>query len=146
MTRKRLIFGGMFVFLTGALISSAFEWLQPITAIKIKNASTKVIAAVDISYGGIDDNYGHINGSIAPGEIVIFKWITESESGYQLWITFDDGAQLTGGFGYAERGSYVEESIFSDRIESSSPDLLTFGILHNSPTDTTRNSGLPEKL
>lgn len=135
--RARSVFYFLFVFFAGALTSSNFEWLQPTTAIEVRNASNKVIRYVDIEYQGIGDHKGRIAENLTHGQAVIFKWATEGEGSYRLHVIFEDGSEVHGGAGYIERGSLFRETVESARVMSQLPVRLTFGLLYHSGWDST---------
>jgi len=128
----------LLLFLAGALTSSIFEWLHPITAIEVKNASSKVIKYLDIEYRNMGDHRGRIAENVRPGHTVTFKWATESEASYHLLVTFDDGSQIAGGAGYTSRGDTVREVIESTRVLSALPVKFMFGLPNAEARDTTR--------
>jgi len=109
----------LIVFFAGSLTSSIHEWLQPITTIRVTNASDQVIERLDIQYSsssaGIELK-GRIGASIAPGERVVFKGPTYSEASYQLTAHFVDGSQITGGSGYVERGKTTADAVSKDKV------------------------------
>lgn len=129
------------VFLAGALISSIFQWLAPITTIEVTNASSKVIQSLDITYTGMGEHKGHLIKGLKQGERVVFKWTTDGEASYQLHATFEDGTTIKGGAGYTQRGNTVKEAIEAKRVMSRLPVDLTFGFQHGEQIDTTSPGG-----
>lgn len=125
------------VFFAGALTSSVFELLAPITTIEVKNASNKVIKQLDIKYRGMGEHEGRIAESLKPGQVVTFKWTTEGEASYRLHATFEDGTEVKGGAGYTQRGDTVKEEIEAKRIMTRLPISFTLGSLHSASYDTT---------
>jgi hypothetical protein len=124
----------LLVFLSGAITSSIFEWLQPIATIEVRNASGKVIRHMDIDYRGMGDHKGRIAENLEPGQKATFKWITEGEGSYQLRVTFEDGTEVRGGAGYIERGDLIKESVESARVISQVPVWFTFGKMYHPAT------------
>lgn len=131
----------LLVYFVGALTSSVFEWLEPITTIEVTNASNKVIKQLDIKYRGMGEHEGRIAENLKPGQVVTFKWTTEGEASYRLHAIFEDGTEVKGGAGYTQRGNTVKESIEAKRVVSSLPIDFTFGLLHSAPRDTARFIG-----
>lgn len=128
----------LLVFFAGGLTSSVFEWLQPITTVEIKNVSAKTITEINIEHNGAGSHIVLLDSALKPGEKIEYKWITEGDAGYQLWSNFEDGSQVTGGLGYAQRGTKIKELIDSDRIMSSRQSMLTFGLIYNDPINSTK--------
>lgn len=128
----------LLVFFAGGLMSSVFEWLQPITTVEIKNVSSKTITEINIEHNGAGSHIVFLDSALKPSEKIKYKWITEGDTGYQLKATFDDGSQVAGGLGYAQRGTEIKELIDSDRIISSAQAMLTFGLIYNNPVNTTK--------
>lgn len=128
---------GLVIFFAGAIASSGFEWLQPITTIEVKNTSGKLIKYLDIEYRGLGVHKGRIAENIQHGQAVAFKWATEGEASYRLHVTFDDETQVLGGAGYTSRGDTVHEAIESKRILSSFPVPLTLGVAKGEFINTT---------
>lgn len=135
--RVRPVFYFLLVFLSGALTSSIFEWLQPITTIEVRNASNKVISHLDIEYRGMGDQRGRIAENLKPGQEMTFKWTTEGEGSYRLHVTFEDGTEIHGGAGYIERGNVIKEAVEAERVMSERPMRFTFGTQYHPPWDTT---------
>lgn len=125
------------VFFAGALTSSVFEWLAPITTIEVTNSSKKVIKQLDIKYRGMGKHEGRIAENLKPGQVVTFKWTTEGEASYRLHATFEDGTEVKGGAGYTQRGDTVKEEIEAKRIMTRLPISFTLGSLHSDSYDTT---------
>ncbi len=138
MSRTKKILVVLLIFFTGALTSSIFEWLQPITTVEIQNVSSKTITEINIEHNGLGSHIVRLATVLKPSEKTEYKWITDGEAGYQLWATFDDGSQVTGGLGYAERGTGIKEVIDSNRIMSSRQAMLTFGLIYNDPVNSTK--------
>lgn len=111
------------VFFAGSLVSSTFEWLQPITTVEITNSSELAIDRIDIKFGGQGEFQGVIRDGLAPGKTKVFKWVTHSESGYSLSANFSDGTAIVGGAGYTERGRTIVESISKDKVMSTESDF-----------------------
>lgn len=111
------------IFFAGSLVSSTFEWLQPITTVEITNSSDLTIDRIDIKFGGQGEFQGVIRDGLAPGKTKVFKWVTHSESGYSLRANFSDGAAIVGGAGYTERGRTIVESISKDKVMSTESDF-----------------------
>lgn len=139
--RSKAVLYFMLVFFTGAITSSIFEWLAPITTIQVTNASSKVIQSLKISYSGMGEHEGHLIEGLKPGQRVTFKWTTDGKASYRLHATFEDGTQIKGGAGYTQRGNTVKEAIGAERVMSSLPLDLTFGLKHSEPRDTTSPAG-----
>ena len=135
--RVRSICYFLLVFLSGALTSSIFEWLQPITTIEVRNASSKTIKYLDIEYQGMGDHRGRIAENLKPGQKTTFKWTTEGEGDYRLHVIFDDGTGVHGGAGYIERGDVIKETVEAERLMSERPMWFTFSLLFHPPWDTT---------
>ncbi len=141
MLRIRSLLLIAFSFLSGAFAAGAFEWLAPITTVKITNVSGKTIRHIDIEHRGMND--GSVEGSsrialgLQPDQQVTFKLITESEAGYRLNVTFEDGTTVNGGSGYTSRGATTLESISIQEITSQAPMALTFGLLYEEARVTT---------
>ena len=131
----------LLVFFAGALTSSVFEWLHPLTSIRVTNASGKVIKFLDITYRGMGEHKGHIAENLKPGQVMTFKWATDSEASYRLHVTFEDDTEVHGGAGYIERGSVIKEAIEAERVKSELPMWFTFGTLYHEPWDTTDREG-----
>lgn len=131
----------LFVFFTGAITSSIFEWYVPITTIKITNTSNKVIDQLDIKYRGIGEHSGRIAENLQPGQVVTFKWATYGKASYRLHATFNDGTEVKGGLGYVKRGETIKDAIESGRVMTAAPIWFTFGLLFHEPIDTTRPLG-----
>lgn len=129
------------VFFAGALTSSIFEWMAPITTIEVTNTSDKVIRSLNITYKGMGEHKGHLIDGLKPGQRVTFKWATDGEASYRLHATFEDGTEVKGGAGYTERGNKVKEAIEVKRVMSERPVWFTFGTLFHSPWDTTSPAG-----
>ncbi len=125
------------VFFAGGLTSSVFEWLDEITSVEITNSSHKTIKHLDITYSGLGDHHGRLANSFGPGEVVVFKWATIGEARYQLHAVFDDGTEVRGGRGYIVRGDVVKEAIRPTSVISRMPVMLSLGLLHHDPRDTT---------
>ena len=130
----------LLVFLSGAITSSIFEWLQPIATIEVRNASGKVIRHMDIDYRGMGDHKGRIAENLEPGQKTTFKWTTEGEGSYRLHVSFEDGTEVRGGAGYIERGDLIKESVESARVISQVPVWFTFGKMYHRPSDKTNES------
>lgn len=135
--RPKAILYFLVVFFAGALTSTAFEWLHPLTSVRITNASGKVIKSLDISYRGFGEHQGRIAKNLQPGKTIYFKWVNEGEADYWLHAIFDDGTEVKGGAGYLERGDVIKESIEAERVMSERPMLFTFSLLFHPPWDTT---------
>lgn len=131
----------LLVFFAGAMTSSIFEWLAPLTTIEVTNTSNKVIRRLDITYTGTGDHKGNLIDGLKPGQKVTFKWATDGEASYRLHATFEDGTEVKGGAGYTERGNTVKEAIEVKRVLSERPVCFTFGMLSHSPWDTTSPAG-----
>lgn len=127
----------LLVYFVGALTSSVFEWLAPITTIEVTNASNKVIKQLDINYRGMGEHEGRIAENLKPGQVVTFKWTTEGEASYRLHATFEDGTEIKGGAGYTQRGDTVKEEIEAKRIMTRLPISFTLSSLHSDSYDTT---------
>ena len=138
--RVRSVLYLLLAFFAGALTSSMLEWLQPVATIEVRNASNKVIRLLDIEYRGIGEHNGRIAENVKPGQEVTFKWTTESEGGYRLHVTFDDGTEVHGGAGYIERGSVIKEAVEVERVMSEHPIWFTFNLLFHQPWDTSFRS------
>jgi len=126
------------IFFAGALTSSIFEWLQPITTIEVTNASDKVIRSLDITYTGIGEHKGRLTENLQPGEKITFKWATDGEAAYLLHASFEDGSEIRGGVGYTQRGNTVKDAIEAKRVMSRLPVNWMFGLQHNPPSDSTK--------
>lgn len=113
--RAVMLFGA---FTAGSLMSTVFEWLQPITTIEITNASDTVIDHIDVEFRGNGEFQGRIAHGLVPGKTTAFKWITDGEASYRLAARFADGVEIIGGAGYTGRGRAVAESISKDKITS----------------------------
>ena len=111
------------IFFAGSMVSSTFEWLQPITTVEITNSSELTIDRIDIKFGGQGEFQGVIRDGLAPGKTTVFKWVTHSESGYSLRANFSDGTAIVGGAGYTERGRTIAESISKDKVMSTESDF-----------------------
>ena len=127
----------LIVFFVGALTSSLFEWLAPITTIEVTNASDKVIRSLDITYRGMGEHMGRLTEGLRPGEKIIFKWTTDGEASYRLHAIFEDGTEVKGGAGYMQRGNTVKEAIETKRVMSERPVWFTFGLGFHPPWETT---------
>lgn len=127
----------LLVFFAGALTSSVFEWLHPLTSIRVTNVSGKVIKFLDITYRGMGEHKGRIAENLKPGQVMTFKWATQGEASYRLHVAFEDGTEVHGGAGYLERGDVIRETVEAKRVMSERPVMLTFGILFHAPWDTT---------
>ncbi len=112
------------IFLAGALTSSAFEWLQEITTIELKNVSDQTIHHIDIRFRGQDEMQGRIGEGLKPNETKTFKWVTVSEASFEYLVTFADGHQLARTSEYTSRGQTVKDEIAADTITSTRTDLL----------------------
>ena len=123
MKRTKSVLYFLIVFFAGSLTSSINEWLQPITTIRVTNASDQVIERLNIQYSsssaGIELK-GRIGRLIAPGETVVFKGPTYSEASYQLTAHYSDGSQITGGSGYVERGKTTADAVSKDKVMTTS--------------------------
>lgn len=135
--KVRAVLYSVLVFFAGALTSSIFEWMAPITTIEVTNASGKVIKNLDIDYWGMGKQKGRIAQDMAPGKTITFKWASDSEASYGLRATFDDGTVVAGGAGYTQRGNTVKESIEAKRVLRSLPTDFVFGLQHSASRDTT---------
>jgi hypothetical protein len=111
------------IFFAGSLVSSTFEWLQPITTVEITNRSDLTIDRIEIKFGGQGEFQGVLRDGLAPGKTVAFKWVTHSESVYSLRANFSDGTAIVGGAGYTERGRTIAESISKDKVMSTESDF-----------------------
>ncbi len=129
------------VFFAGALTSSVFEWLTPITTIEVTNASNKVIKQLDIKYRGMGEHEGLIAENLKPGQIVTFKWATEGEASYRLHAIFEEGTEVKGGAGYIQRGDTIKELIELQRVMTRLPMAFTFGSQHGDLFETTSSAG-----
>jgi hypothetical protein len=129
------------VFFAGALTSSVFEWLHPLTSIRVTNASGKVIKFLDITYRGDGDHQGRIAENMKSGQTIYFKWATQGEASYRLHVTFEDGTEVHGGAGYLERGDVIKETVEAERVKSELPMWFTLGTLYHEPWDTTDREG-----
>ncbi len=135
--KVRAVLWSVLVFFAGALTSSIFEWMAPITTIEVTNASDKVIRSLDITYTGMGDHKGRLTENLKPGEKITFKWATDGEAAYLLQASFDDGSEIRGGAGYTQRGNTVKDVIEAKRVMSRLPVGFTFGFVHDEPRDTT---------
>lgn len=138
MSKTKKVFVVLLIFFTGAFTSSVFEWLQPITTVEIENVSTKTITEISIEHYGVGSHIVRLATALKPSEKAEYKWITDGEAGYQLWVTFDDGSQVKGRVGYAQRGTKIKELIGSDRVMSSMEAMLTLGLIYNDPVNSTK--------
>lgn len=129
------------IFIVGALTSSIFEWLQPITTIEVWNASGKTIKCLDVEYRGMGEHKGRIAENLKPGQVMTFKWATDSEASYRLHVTFEDDTEVHGGAGYIERGSVIKEAVEAKRVMSERPMWFTFSMMFHPPWDTTAREG-----
>ena len=136
MNAKRLLYF-LSIFFVGSLTSSLFEWLQPITTIEITNASPKVIKWIDIEYHGMGDYKGRVTTDMAPGKTATFKWTTDGEAGYRLYVNFDDDTNVVGGMGYTSRGDTVKEVVSAEQIMSRRASILSGWLIPYAPMDTT---------
>jgi hypothetical protein len=112
------------IFLAGALVSSAFEWLHEITTIEIANVSEQPIRYIDISYRGLDEMHGRIAQGLKPNEKITFKWVTISEASFEYLVTFEDGQQLARASEYTARGQTVKDEIATATITGTRTDML----------------------
>ena len=112
------------LFLAGALTSSAFEWLNEITTVEIKNVSDQPIRHVDIRFRGQDEMQGRIANGLKPGEKITFKWVTVSEASFEYLVTFEDGHQLARTSEYTSRGQTVKDEVAADMIAGTTTDML----------------------
>lgn len=85
----------LLIFFTGALTSSVFEWLQPITTVEIENISSKTITEINIEHNGLGSHIVRLDTVLKPSEKIQYKWISDGDAGYQIWATFNDGSQVT---------------------------------------------------
>lgn len=112
------------VFLAGALTSSAFEWLNEITTVEIKNISDQPIRHIDIRFRGQDEMQGRIAQGLRSNEKITFKWVTVSEASFEYLVTFEDGSQLTRTDEYTSRGQTVKDEVAADTIVGTTTDML----------------------
>lgn len=126
----------LLVFFAGSLTSSLNEWLQPITTIEITNAGPEPIQHIDISFRGQAEHQARIARNLKPGEMVVFKWITDGEASYRLNVYFEDGSQVVGGAGYISRGDMIKEAIGAKSIMSRMQGI-PFLPFYSEPFDTT---------
>ena len=136
--KVRAVLLSVLVLFAGALTSSIFEWMAPITTIEVTNASDKVIRSLDIAYSGMGDHKGRIAENLKPGEKITFKWATDGEAAYLLHASFENGSEIRGGAGYTQRGNTVKDAIEAKRVMSRLPKDFTFGLGYSVPRDTTR--------
>ena len=111
------------VFFAGSVVSSTFEWLQPITTVEITNSSDLTIDRIDVEFHGNGKFQGEIGHGLAPGKAMVFKWITDGEASCRLAANFSDGTAIVGGAGYTERGRTIVESISKDKVMSTESDF-----------------------
>ena len=123
------------IFFAGSLVSSTFEWLQPITTVEITNSSDLTIDRIDVEFHGNGKFQGEIGHGLAPGKTMVFKWITEGEASYRLTASFSDGTVIMGGAGYTERGRATEESFSKDKVMST---VSYFPFMGNTSDTTDR--------
>ena len=112
------------LFLAGALTSSAFEWLDEITTVEIKNLSDQPIRYIDIRFRGQDEMQGRIGQDLRPNEKITFKWVTVSEASFEYAVTFEDGHQLVRSSEYTSRGQTVKDEVGADTITGTTTDML----------------------
>ena len=112
------------LFLAGALTSSAFEWLDEITTVEIKNVSNQPIRYIDIRFRGQDEMQGRIAKGLKPNEKVTFKWVAVSEASFEYLVTFEDGHQLARSSEYTSRGQTVKDEVAADTITGTTTDML----------------------
>lgn len=112
------------LFLAGALTSSAFEWLDEITTVEIKNVSNQPIRYIDIRFRGQDEMQGRIAQGLRPSEKIAFKWVTVSEASFEYLVTFEDGHQLARTGEYTSRGQTVKDEVAADTIAGTTTDML----------------------
>lgn len=136
--KVRAVLLSVLVFFAGALTSSIFEWMAPITAIEVTNTSDKVIRSLDITYRGMGEHKGRLTENLKPSEKITFKWATDGEAAYLLHASFEDGSEIRGGAGYTQRGNTVKDAIEAKRVMSRIPKDFTFGLGYSTPRDTTR--------
>ena len=135
--KVRAVLYSVLVFFAGALTSSIFEWMAPITTIEVTNDSDKIIRSLDIAYRGMGEHKGRLTEGLRPGEKITFKWTTDSEASYRLHAVFEDGTEVKGGAGYTQRGNTVKEAIEAKRVMSRLPINFTFGLQHGAAQNTT---------
>ena len=123
------------VFFAGSVVSSTFEWLQPITTVEITNSSDLTIDRIDVEFHGNGKFQGEIGHGLAPGKAMVFKWITDGEASYRLAANFSDGTGIVGGAGYTERGRTTEEAISKDKVMST---VSYFPFMGNTSDTTDR--------
>ncbi len=78
-TKKTLVV--LLIFFAGALTSSIFEWLQPITTVEIQNVSSKTITEINIEHNGLGSHIVRLATVLKPSEKTEYKWITDGEAG-----------------------------------------------------------------
>ena len=123
------------VFFASSLVSSTFEWLQPITTVEITNSSDLTIDRIDVEFHGNGKFQGEIGHGLAPGKAMVFKWITDGEASYRLAANFSDGTAIVGGAGHTQRGRTIVESISKDKVMST---VSYFPFMGNTSDTTDR--------
>jgi len=113
------------VFIGGVFISAVIHFGSPIVTIEFINKSDNEIKTTEIIHeAGRFGEIQHRISSLRPGEKRQIRIWAPAESSYRLIVTFADGRQLTGGFGYIEPGYKTTEIIEGDKIKS---DANAFG-------------------
>ena len=83
------------------------------------------------------DYKGRVTTDMAPGKTATFKWTTDGEAGYRLYVNFDDDTNVVGGMGYTSRGDTVKEVVSAEQIMSRRASILSGWLIPYAPMDTT---------
>jgi hypothetical protein len=126
MIRKLLFLLALVVaFICGVFLAGVTHFGSPIVSIEFINKSGKEITTIDIiQETGRFGEIRHIISNLAAGKQRQIRMWAPAESSYKAVVTFADGKQIVGGFGYIEPGYKTTESIESDKIKS---DVKAFG-------------------
>ncbi len=135
--KSRMAFFVPLIFLAGALTSSVFEWLQPVSTIEITNVSTRDISYIDIEYRGDYKYTTRLAEKLKPHEGVVFKGISNGEASYSLEVKFDYGTIVSGGAGYHGRGDVVREYVGITGVMSSTRNFPS--LFYSDPRETTHH-------
>ena len=99
-------------------LAIVWVWNLSLNVLKVENVSGKLAQKITIQISG--NNY--YLDELPPGESKRINFKVTGDSGFNVNVSFDDGSQVSGEFGYVTGGTKaynnkVKVKIFSDRIE-----------------------------
>ena len=155
--RRYKIFIYLAILAFGVLALSINEWLKPMSAVDITNASNINIKFIDILFRGEGvEQEAQIGHNLKPSERTVFKWPTVNEGSYRFKVHFENGTEVVGGAGYVERGETIRDVIGAKGVMSARQ-MLPYLPFYSDPRDSTYtdkpnprfrpgNSGWPKHL